>query len=178
MGISREKIQQAAELGGGVTAIAERLGLTVMQLRSACRQHHLKSPLMTRAEIDRALPRAFLREAVRTKTVSEIARDKGLPISTVADQLKRCGIKPSHTLTIEAKRRAALAQRAADDAEGDRPGRYIPAIDLEPEGDPMGRLLQGARYGDNTRAATRRNDYHRGAAPIAGGYGCSSLVFK
>lgn len=177
MGISREKIQQAAELGGGVTAIAERLGLSIVQLRSVCRQHHLKSPLMTRAEIDAALPRTFLRDAIKAKTIAEIARDKGLPQSTVADQLRRCGIKPSHTLTIEAKRRAALQQRA-DDGEHERPGRYIPAIDLEPEGDPMGRLLQGARYGDNQHAAARRHDFHRGAAPVAGGYGCSSLVFK
>lgn len=184
MGISREQIQAATALGGGAGTIAARLGLTVNQLRSAWRQYRMPVKLMTRDEIAAAAPRDWLQAGLQSKTVSQLAQEKGLPENTLRGHIERLGLAADPAVVNEARRLGAIkgaactsrGRRGAYSKSGDAIGRDMPAIDLEAPGDPMGKLLAGAAFSDNPRAAVRRNDFMRAQQPMQGGMGCSSLV--
>ncbi len=184
MGISREQIQAATALGGGAGTIAARLGLTVNQLRSAWRQHRMPLKLMTRDEIAAAAPLDWLQAGLKSKTVSQLAQERGLPENTLRAHIERLGLAVDPAVVNEARRLGAIkaaakahrGPRGPYSKSGDAIDDDMPAIDLEAPGDPMGKLLAGAAFSDNMRAAARRNDFMRGQPPVQVGAPCSSLV--
>lgn len=138
MAIGRRELQAALSKGGDGLAVADRLRITVVQLRTLCQKFGLGAPRVCRESLGRLLPPDSLRRRLETgDTISSLARDLGLPVTTISDYAHRCGV----TSNAQA-RYAAMAQVAVRRAT---PG--APMV-LEPKGDPFGALLGGAQFVD------------------------------